>query len=207
MRRYDFLPLERLLLVQIGPQLTDTGQHAGKPRLLAEALGTSREQVIRWRQYGVDAAQADRLAGRAGFVVYEVWPEWLEDVGRRCDQCGERFVPVRKDGRFCNPLCRKQWWNRNFRPPERRAELERQRYWSDEAKRERAKERARQYHDAYRDHLNAQRRLRRKKRDPVQHKNGENPQVNGNVSRQTGDNVPRHASEPVESMERMENVA
>lgn len=70
-------------------------------------LGLSGSTQQQYRRDGVTERVADRLAVRAGFFAYEVWPEMADDliasVERECarDGCSIRFVPVRKDQLAC----------------------------------------------------------------------------------------------------------
>ena len=34
-----------------------------------------------------------------------------------CEMCGEEFVPVSVNNRFCSAECRREWWNKNSTPP------------------------------------------------------------------------------------------
>lgn len=73
-----------------------------------------------YRTLGVSALVADRLAVRAGFDAYVVWPELLADViasvERECaaPDCTERFIPGWKAGkkRYCSDTCKKRMFAR-----------------------------------------------------------------------------------------------
>lgn len=76
-----------------------------------------------WKRYlaeGVTERVADRLATRAGFVVYEIWPEILDDaiasMERECaaDGCDETFLPpLRVPYKvFCSRRCKTREWKR-----------------------------------------------------------------------------------------------
>jgi hypothetical protein len=52
------------------------------------------------RRRGVDR-QRQRRCLRAGLVTATGEP-----VGRKCEHCGEPFVPERTTARFCSPKCR-----------------------------------------------------------------------------------------------------
>lgn len=102
------------------------GQQPGQPlegqAELAMRLGVSARTVRRWlgmsdrwgHRPGLSAVQADRYAVLVGFMPWQVWPDWWEDVpgeedlfdrgcrcrsgdrrpvGRECDRCGGR-LPV-----------------------------------------------------------------------------------------------------------------
>lgn len=47
--------------------------------LLALLLDVARRQVIRWREYGITADQADVLAVRLGVPACALWPTWFDD--------------------------------------------------------------------------------------------------------------------------------
>lgn len=87
-------------------------------------LGVSGKSYQRYRDEGVTELVADRLAARAGFSVYEVWPEILEDavasVQRECaaEDCAERFVPPIGRGRhqqYHSEACRQREKMRRYR--------------------------------------------------------------------------------------------
>ena len=73
-------------------------------------LGVDGSRKVRYIREGVSDVVADRLAVKAGFHPFTVWPDLAEhthaDVQRRCDDCGTAFVPYRpaKD-RYCSPAC------------------------------------------------------------------------------------------------------
>jgi len=75
--------------------------------------GTTRKK---YRDDGMTEVVADRMAGKAGLVAYEVWPEMLDhaiaEVERPCEQCGTSYLPHRDDQRFCTPFCRNRGRNR-----------------------------------------------------------------------------------------------
>jgi hypothetical protein len=161
-RRYPLADLLALLRGADGGRLSDD-----------QARRTLNVSGAAWRRHHADGLavdQAERLATRAGRHPSEVWPTWVDDelaeLGRRCAECGETFIPWRKDQRFCPApaRCRVRWHNRATkrrryaRNPERfraarrsyyaecrdyEVAARRRRYWQDpEAERER-KRRAR----------------------------------------------------------------
>lgn len=143
MKRY---PLQRLL------DLMDES-----PNQACLKLGLSGSTQQEYRRIGVTERVADRLAVRAGFVTYEVWPEMVDDliasVELVCgnETCGERFVPVRRDQVACSPLCA-----RAVRIARRRA-----RYHTDPSVRAERKANAARYYAENRDYVrNRQRRAR-----------------------------------------------
>lgn len=46
---------------------------------LAQVIGCSTREVVRWRTQGLPEKRADELAIRFGFHPALVWPDWLED--------------------------------------------------------------------------------------------------------------------------------
>lgn len=131
--RYDFTPLERLIVAAVGPRLTNDNQRQSASRIVADELGTTLHQVYRWRRYGVDRDQADEFAVKIGLHPAEVWPEWVDDATRVCEAegCGRSFVPAahaRPDQRWCSTLCRKREWARQqYRRNPEHAQAERAR--------------------------------------------------------------------------------
>lgn len=111
--------------------------------------GTTRKK---YRDDGMTELVADRMAGKAGLVAYEVWPEMLDhaiaEVERPCSRCGTPFVPSRNDPRYryCSEPCSKAGDRDRL---DRKAERERLRYHSDPAKRARRRDTRRAYHEAY----------------------------------------------------------
>jgi len=142
------------------------------PTAPQRALGLSGQQMATYRAEGLTEAQADRLAVRAGFLPFEVWPEMVEHAAheslRECAdvECSVTFVPNagnRRQGgspqRFCSPRCRQR--ARRRRPDVQEArKLERLLYETPEAA-ELRRRRVALYHDTYRDRINAARRAKR----------------------------------------------
>lgn len=66
-----------------------------------------------WRNYrndGLTAPQAERLAERAGFHPAEIWPTWYDDefaeLAAPCAECGDLFIPnLERRQRFCSRRC------------------------------------------------------------------------------------------------------
>lgn len=140
MRRYPFAPLAEQMGVSEGEAC----------RRLKLSGRTEQE----YRRQGVSERVADRLAVAAGFHPFSIWPEMAADqiaaTGQPCDNCGAWFVARRKDGRFCQRECYRQWWarevarHRRARPElaERNRER-RRRYYAENGEYERARERRR----------------------------------------------------------------
>lgn len=113
-----------------------------------EQLGISGRTRIQYRDHGMSELVADRMAGKAGLVAYEVWPDMLdraiEAVTRTCAGCGEDFVPWRRDQKCCSRKCGSRARDRSHE-----AEAERRRYHTDPAKRARRLETRRAYYEKY----------------------------------------------------------
>jgi hypothetical protein len=151
--RFPFDALERLILVNTGSRLNAAGQPVAPSRIVADALGTTLHQVYRWRRYGLDADQADRFAVQAlKMHPVEVWPEFGTRECARA-RCTRRFVPRRRDQRFCSWPCNRSWWaaemqrQRRARDPEwaERDRARKRAYYAECAETVRAKERRRYY--------------------------------------------------------------
>lgn len=109
------------------------------------------------RCHGFTRNFADRLAVKAGYHPYEVWPEMAdhdhEDATVPCAECGDRFAPTRKGHIYCTPQCGKRRHSRERMrrlywsdPEHRRQRLEaRQRLYAESTEYERARQR-RYYH-------------------------------------------------------------
>lgn len=74
--RVPFDPLEELVRYRV---VADdlTGEACGVPRI-ARTLQVDRQQIHRWRRYGVTADQAVTLADRIRVHWANVWPELLD---------------------------------------------------------------------------------------------------------------------------------
>ena len=133
------------------------------------ALKISGSTYQKYRDQGVSRVSADRLAVRAGFHPYEVWPDMAdhdyEDASRECeaDDCTERFIPANNGGKhrkFCSPRCANRVRLRRYRARSEAAR-ERDRGYSASYYRE-AKpyvlRRQAAYDKAHREQINARRR-------------------------------------------------
>ena len=84
------------------------------------ALRISGSTEQQYRRDGVTDKVADRLAIRAGFHPYEIWPDMadhqLADVSKPCadEKCDELYVPSTASQRFCSPTCRKRDAGRRY---------------------------------------------------------------------------------------------
>lgn len=76
----------------------------------SRTLGISGAAFNRYRERGLDADQADRLAVSVGFHPTEVWPDWCDGVeyvpDAFCPECGEGFDRGRKDQVYCSMACK-----------------------------------------------------------------------------------------------------
>ena len=111
--RYPWEPLGRLVSVKkhAGGELVGKAEAAA-----ARFLDVDPQQVRRWKALGLLREHAERMAERAGFVPYEVWPEILNDLddmpSRVCasEGCDEEFDvgwPYMKR-RYCSENCRRR---------------------------------------------------------------------------------------------------
>lgn len=104
-RRY---PIGPLLDVMVGRGMSRTAA--------ARLLGMSGSSLQDATRLGLLVKAADRCAMKAGLHPVEVWPSWMDDVledhGRDCAECGDRFLPQRKDSRFCGRVCADRFHNR-----------------------------------------------------------------------------------------------
>lgn len=96
-----------------------------------KALGINRKTktVRRIRGEGMTADEADRFAVKAGFMPWEIWPDWtveLTGVGMvPCGSCGELFDAYRPGHRYCSTTCRRREQQRRYRTSPRVAEANR----------------------------------------------------------------------------------
>lgn len=100
-RRFSITPLVEALNLEPGASVS-------------RALGVSGTRLASFAEFGVDERTAERLAVRAGFVPYLIWPELMDqaiaDLEKVCaaDDCDERFVPPLRQPykRFCTARCK-----------------------------------------------------------------------------------------------------
>ena len=156
-RRYPLEPLAGLM----GTTLADACRH----------LGVSGSVQKEYRERGVTAKVADRLAAKAGFHPAVVWPEWLDDqiaaaeVECADEKCDQRFVPRQRTYRYCSPQCRQRAagrasMRRRRADPVRKARIDAaQAKYQDEARRALSAYR-RRYYAANRERLLAEQRRR-----------------------------------------------
>lgn len=74
-------------------------------------LGIGGPEYRKYNEQGMSREVAERKADRAGFHVYEVWPEMVEhdlELLPVCaaERCEERFVPRNSAARYCSARCR-----------------------------------------------------------------------------------------------------
>lgn len=99
-RRYDLAPLADAM----GEPLPSLGRR----------LNIGGSTWVEYRDQGVTARVADRLATKAGFHPSLVWPSWFEDeaaaLSVECadERCDRRFVPAKRSQRYCSPRCRER---------------------------------------------------------------------------------------------------
>lgn len=110
--------------------------------LLAEAMGCTEAQAARqlglsgstewrYRSDGLTEKVADRLAVKAGFHAFVVWPEMLdavtESVMVECaaDGCETRFLPRQNGHKYCSRRCGRRMDQRRYRATQRGAEVHR----------------------------------------------------------------------------------
>lgn len=124
MKRYDFASLERLI-----------------PGGVSRTLNIGGSAMKTYRRDGMALNTAEKLAERAGFLVYEVWPEALDELIAEVEvECAAPDCPavfVRKNRgahrRYCSDNCRDRT-NARIR------------YQRNEAEREARKAKSRQYY-------------------------------------------------------------
>lgn len=117
------------------------------PSTALRRLGVSGREGATYLERGVTLRVADRLAIRAGFDLYAIWPEALNDaiadVERECaaDDCTEVFVPPARvpHKKFCSKTCKSR-------------DQRRRRYREDVAYRDRVKASMRRYYEETRDY-------------------------------------------------------
>lgn len=99
---------------------------------LGEAVGLTGSNLGNARRFGLIEEAADRCACRLGLVPWLVWSDWLDDAGKLCAECGERFYPKRSDAKFCTPRCgnrqrQRAYWVQRYASDPEFAEKERAR--------------------------------------------------------------------------------
>lgn len=113
-RRYSLVDLVEAMRLEVGASVT-------------RALNISGQQLERYALHGMERNTAERLAERAGFIPYEVWPDLLLDLiaeqERECaaDDCTERFIPGWRGGQnrvYCSPRCGARMHMRRYRQTE-----------------------------------------------------------------------------------------
>lgn len=132
----------------------------------ARALGLRGKTEQQYRRDGMSELVADRLAVKAGFVPWTIWPEWLEEAKRTCEArgCELRFVPARSTQRFCSGACRdREGVRRRYHANPEPKKASRRAYYQEAADYERSQAK-RRYHynvEASRAKKNAQRAAQR----------------------------------------------
>lgn len=99
------------------------------PHAACKILRLAGRTQKEYRRDGVTAKVADRMAVRAGFHPYEVWPEMVDHdiaaTAKDCAGCGEPYNTSDSRRRYCTPECRQRarWRrvdaNRRRRDPEK----------------------------------------------------------------------------------------
>jgi hypothetical protein len=158
--RYSFDPLERLLLVR----LRDREDREDMPprRLgsmsIARELDEDRTTILRARERGLTREAAERLAEKAGYIPYELWPEILDHdiatIERVCasPDCDVRFIPDDPRQKKCSRRCVLRDAGARYKDRHRDVVLERARasaarYYAENGDYVRARRR-RAYHEA-----------------------------------------------------------
>ena len=101
----------------LGPLIAAMGVSFNQACEQLRLAGRTRKQ---YRDEGMSEIVADRMAGKAGLVAYEIWPEMLDraiaELERPCEHCGANYMPHRSDQRFCTTFCRNRGRNRPETP-------------------------------------------------------------------------------------------
>lgn len=96
-RRYSLTPLVEAMNLEPGASV-------------ARELRISGATLQTFTTFGMDERAAERLAVRAGFVPYLVWPEWIREAEVECEapDCPVTFVKKWRGAhrRFCSDTCR-----------------------------------------------------------------------------------------------------
>jgi hypothetical protein len=78
-------------------------------RLAIKGVHFDGTTLKRAREQGLVERAADRYAARLGWVVWHVWPEWLdhiiEDESIPCAECETPFVPKTAQMKYCSRPC------------------------------------------------------------------------------------------------------
>ena len=96
MIRYSFDVIDRIC-----PPFDPHNRAGGEQ---ANRLGMrDRQAVTWWRENGLDAYTADRLATHLGYHPVQLWPSWMDDAAtERCRWCGGPIAPNRTS---CGDKC------------------------------------------------------------------------------------------------------
>lgn len=140
-KRYPWEPLERLLMLRLGPGSVNVAFGKTRPRdwptaqMLAEHVGIAVRQVYRWRRRGLSRLTADRAAVAAGYLPYLIWPDWLDDSiaaveaedaanSRECaaEDCDRMFL-AGPSQRFCSKRCQRRAAETRRRPTKRARDI------------------------------------------------------------------------------------
>lgn len=77
---------------------------------LERRLDVAHGSVHRWRERGMNATSAERVAEALGYLPFELWPEMLDAavaaVQKECVRCGRSFLPNRSFQKYCRASCR-----------------------------------------------------------------------------------------------------
>lgn len=155
-RRYPYAPIAPLLEHLTARQIGD---------LLG---GVPANTVQRWcarPSSTITERHADILATHLGAHPKRIWPEWHQDLERRCAHCDSVFVP-RPHGtraKYCSRRCREAVYNAERR--QYKADWARDRYQNDPEYRARKIEAARRLHAECGDYKAAQQRRARASRE------------------------------------------
>lgn len=134
---------------------------------MSRALGISGSTLTTYTVNGIDERTADRLAARAGFVAWALWPELLDDaiaeIEKTCaaDGCEVTFVPPANNPRkkWCSHRCKARMQQRKKYTEKPETHRRRVRAY-DEANRDTKRRYNRAYYRLNRDQLLAKQRER-----------------------------------------------
>lgn len=122
------------------------------PNAAGVALGLAGRTQQQYRRIGMTEKVADRMATRAGFHPFTIWPEMVDraiaSIEQPCAKCGTPFVPARDDPRYryCSTVCSKAGDRARL---DAKAARERARYHGDPVKRARRNATRRAYYERY----------------------------------------------------------